>query len=148
MKKIKTPDLIIEPHPKNYKGYPFITLLMYRNQHILTIVDNSDKNNIYGYVLDYCAAENVNEEVLILTAVEWYQENKTKYPLSIEFSKRGLTKNFSKIYKTFNIEYVSRAIGPIPYFPMGIAAIKSIKRRRKKQIQPNIEIVKLPQSEA
>jgi hypothetical protein len=142
MKKIKPPELIVEPHPKEYRGYPFITLIMYRKHHILTIIDNSDQQNIYGYVLDYCNAENIDEEILILTAAEWFETNKTKYPLSIEFSKRGLTKNFSKIYKTFNIEYVSRVIGPLPHFPMGTSAIKSIKRRRKKQIQPTIEIIK------
>lgn len=140
-KRQQTPQLIIESHPKEYKGYPFITLIMYRKQHLLMILDNSCGNKITGYVLDYCGAENVDEEKLILLAADWYEKSKLLYPLSIEISKRGLTSNFSKIYRTFNVEYISRVIGPMPHFPMGTTAIKSVKRRRKKTIQPVVEIV-------
>lgn len=136
-RKVPAP-LIIEPHPKDYKGYPFITLIMYRKQHMLTIVDNSNDETIKAFVLDYCGAESVNEENLILTAVEWYRENKNKYPISIEFSRRGMTSETARIYRSLNIEYVSRVIGPVPSFPMGV--VKSIKRRRRKAVPPGVEV--------
>ena len=33
--------LIIEPHPADYVGYPFITLIEYRDTHLLGIIDNA-----------------------------------------------------------------------------------------------------------
>lgn len=132
--------LIIEPHPKEYKGYPFITLIMYRKQHMLAIVDNVDNDSIKAFVLDVCNAEGVNEESVIITAAQWYERNKNNYPISIEFSKRGMTNDTSKIYKSLNLEYVSRIIGPVSKFPM--EHVKSVKRRRRKTIPSGIEVNK------
>lgn len=136
--KKPTVPLIIEPYPKNYSGYPFITLIQYRKQHILTIVDNSDHEMIAAYVLDLCGPENVSEEMIINIASEWYKNNYTTHPLSIEFSLRGISDLTSKIYRKFSIEYISRVIGPVAFFPL--KEIKSVKRRRKKPISTNIEI--------
>lgn len=136
-KKANVP-LIIEAHPKEYKGYPFVTVIVYRKQPMLTIVDNADEDDIKAFVLDYCGAEGVNEESLIVAAAEWYQENKAAFPVSIEFSRRGMTAETSKIFRSLNIEFVSRVIGPLPKFPMGAA--KSVKRRRRKPIPANVEI--------
>lgn len=130
------PPLIIEPHPKEYVGYPFITLLQFKQSHILCIIDNADNNNIHAYVLDMCGAAGIDEETLINIADFWYKNNSTKYPLAIELSKRGLTKSAQQIYKTFSTEYVSRVIGPLYTFPM--LNVTKIKRRRKKQISPSL----------
>lgn len=131
--------LIIEPYPKEYKGYPFITLIVYRKQQMLTIVDNVDNDNIKAFVLDYCGAEDVNEERLILTTAEWYETDKNNYPISIEFSRRGMTGETSRIYRTFSIEFVSRVIGPVPKFSM--ESSKSIKRRRRKSVPQGVEVL-------
>lgn len=130
--------LIIETHPKEYKGYPFVTVIVYRKQPMLTIVDNADEEEIKAFVLDYCTAEGVNEEHLILTAAEWYAEHKGNFPVSVEFSRRGMTPETSKIYRSLNVEFVSRVIGPMPKFPMGM--VKSIKRRRRKPIPAGVEV--------
>ena len=139
-KKRKSVPLIIEKHPDNYNGYPFITLIQYRNQHYLTIVDNSNKKSIDVFVLDYCAPENIDEEFLINIAAEWYQTARDKYPLSIEFSKRNLVAETTKLLRTFNIDFVSRVIGPLPNFPMGEAI--TIRRRKRKIVSKNIPIKK------
>ncbi len=130
--------LIIEAHPKDYKGYPFITVIVYRKQPMLAIVDNADDETIKAFVLDYCGAEGVNEEQLILTAAEWYQTNRAAFPVSIEFSRRGLVQETSKIYRSLSMEFISRVIGPVPKFPMG--SIKQIKRRRRKPIPAGVEV--------
>lgn len=132
--------LIVEPHPKNYGGYPFITLIQYRKQHVLAIVDNCDDNNINAYVLDMCNQENVDEEMVISVATKWYATNNTRYPLSFEFSKEGLSHQTGKILKSFNVEFVTRVIGPMPKFPM--ETIRSIKRRRRKPIPPNVVVIR------
>lgn len=137
-KKSSVP-LIVEPHPKDYDGFPFITLVQYRKAPMLVIVDNADEDVIRAYVLDLCGPEHVNEEAVITAATEWYSTNRSNYPISIEFSRRGMTMMASKIYRALSIEFVSRVIGPVPKYPM--SNIKSIKRRRRKPISTNVEIL-------
>ena len=125
--------LIIEPHPANYKGYPFITLLQHYDQTVLTIVDNVDSKNINAFVLDLCGPEKVSEEMVITIASDWYENRFTRYPLSFEFSRRGVMPEVSKISRSYNIEFVTRVIGPLPKFEM--EKIKSVKRRRKRNVE-------------
>lgn len=132
--------LIIEPHPSNYDGYPFITLIQYRDQHVLSIIDNSTDKTIKAFVLDLCGPEQLNEEVIIRVAADWYEKSGCKYPLSIEFSRLGMSNEVSVILRTYNIDFVTRVIGPLPKFPMD--ETKSIKRRRRKSISSNIEVHK------
>lgn len=128
--------LIIESHPENYTGYPFITLLVYGEEKILTIIDNHDKHNINAFVLDYCRIEKLNEDLIIKVAADWYYSDKS-YPVSIEFAKAvGLETH--KIFKSFNINYVKRIIGPLPEFNMDIT--KKIKRKKRKISDTNIKI--------
>ncbi len=130
--------LIVENHPTDYIGYPFITLIQYRKTHVLSIVDNSDDQSIKLYVLDLCGPEHVKEEKVIEVAASWYENNRTQHPLSVEFSRRGLTSETGKIYRTFNTEFVTRVIGPLPRFEM--TEIIRVKRRKRKPIPPGVEI--------
>lgn len=130
--------LVVEPYPKDYTGLPFLTLIQFRKQPMLVIVDNVDERSIKAYVLDLCGPEQVDEEKVILTASEWYARDKANYPVSIEFSRRGMTNETSRIYRTFDVEFVSRVIGPAPEFPM--STVKSVKRRRRKAIPQGVEI--------
>ena len=102
-KKLAIP-LIIEPHPKDYNGFPFVTLIQYRKAPMLVIVDNANEDIIRAFVLDLCGPEEVNEELLINAATEWYNTNRINFPISVEFSRRGLTPITSRIYKALNIE--------------------------------------------
>lgn len=129
--------LIVEKHPDDYTGYPFITLIKFRQEHILTIVDNSDDKTLISYVLDDCGPAKVNEELLILIANEWHNSGR-RYPLSIELSKRGVNDHFSPILRTFSLEFVSRIIGPVPLYKMDQAIV--VKRKRRKPISTAVEI--------
>lgn len=137
-KKSTSAPLIIEPHPRDYSGFPFITLIQYRKQPMLVIVDNADDEVIRAFVLDMCGPERVDEEMIIHAASEWYTTNRSQFPISIEFSRRGMTSVTSKIYRALNVEFVSRVIGPVPKYPM--STVKSIKRRRRKPISASIQI--------
>lgn len=130
--------LIIEPHPADYMGLPFLTLIQYRKQPMLAIIDNVDSDAIRAYVLDMCGPEGVDEEVIITAAASWHAANRHDIPISIEFSRNGLTAVASKIYRVLNVEFVSRIIGPVPKFPMD--TVKSVKRRRRRVLSANIEI--------
>lgn len=133
--------LIVEPHPEDYDGYPFITLIQYRDKHLLTVVDNATEKAINAFVLDLCNPEGLNEEVVITMVAEWYDGHSENYPLSIEFSKKGIAGDMSRIHRTYNIDFVTRVIGPLPKFNM--TETKSTRRRRKKQVPNGIVLREL-----
>lgn len=132
--------LIIEQHPADYTGFPFITLIQYRKQPMLAIVDNIKDGTVFVFCLDLCEPSRVSEEMLISAAAEWYSSNRSKFPISVEFSQRGITPHTSRIYRALNVEFISRVIGPMPKYPM--STTKSIKRRRRKALPASVEIHK------
>jgi len=135
-----TIPLIREDHPENYTGYPFVTLIQYRKDNILTIIDNSDDKEIAAFVLDLCAQESVDEERIIEIAANWYEEGHERYPMSFEFSRLGVSGETGKIFRNYNIEFITRVIGPLPRFDMNTPP--QIKRRRRKAVPPGMEIHK------
>lgn len=141
MKKSKSipTSLVIEEHPDNYNGYEFITLIRYNDQNFLTIVDNVIGNSIIVYVLDYCNQLLIAEEDIISIANDWYENSREKYPISIEFSKRLLGDETAKILREFNVDFITRVIGPAYTFPM--SGKKKI-RRRKKKVMPKEVLIK------
>lgn len=130
--------LIVEPHPADYVGFPFITLIQFRKHPMLAIIDNSTDVAIRAYVLDCCGSERVDEETIVRVAAEWYENGRHTHPLSVEFSRRGMTAVTSRIYRVLNLEFVARAIGPVPCYPM--VTTKPIKRRRRKAIASTVEV--------
>jgi hypothetical protein len=121
--------MIVETHPEEYNGYSFITLIQFNEKHLLTIIDNCDKKTIKAYVLDFCEVANVDEIEIINVANEWWNSKNPPYPVSIEFAKKGLTSEASKIYRSYAVDSVSRVIGPIPSFDMD--NIQKIRRKRR-----------------
>lgn len=134
----KSLPFLIQSHPLDYDGYPFITLVLHKHQHVITIVDNVDLANIKAYVLDLCGPENVDEEMIITVASEWYETSRERYPLSIEFSKRGLSNDTYKIYKTYNNDSITRIVGPLYVYPMD--NVIKVRRRKRREIPASIEI--------
>ncbi len=136
--KKKLVPLIIEPHPKDYTGFPFLTLVQYRKHPMLVVIDNMTDSVVQAYVLDLCGPEGLDEETILMIISEWFDNNKNNYPISIEFARRGVTLQMSKIYRTLNVEFISRIIGPINRFSM--SNVRSVKRRRKKVIPDGVEV--------
>ena len=101
-------------------------------------VDDSDNKQIQAYVLDLCAPEGINEQQIVEIAADWYETSKDRYPISFEFSKLGLSKVTEIIYRKYDIEHVTRVIGPLPSFNMNTPP--TIKRRRRKPIPDGLEI--------
>ena len=131
--------LIVEPHPENYNGYEFITLIRYNDETSLNIIDNVCNKQIITYVLDFCGPVNVDEHRIIEVAQDWYSNNRKNYPISVEFSKQKVADDTSKILRYFPIDYVTRVIGPLPEYNMK-GPIK-IKKRKRKPVPKNIEYI-------
>lgn len=124
------PQLIIESHPKDYTGYPFVTLIQYQDQPLLTIIENMDDDKIHAYVLDYCGPEGVDEQQLISIALEWFHTNRANYPISIEFAKRNLISESSRIFRILNINFVTRFIGLVNTY--NTKEYQQVRRRKRK----------------
>jgi len=135
LKTIKTNSefpIKVEKHPPDYTGYDFITLIKYNEEVNLTIIDNVYKKHIDAYCLDLCAPTDIDERIIIKVANYWYNVNINSYPISIEFSKRGLAEQSSKILKSYPVDHISRIIGPVvPQFYMGNP--KKVRKRKRKQ---------------
>ena len=130
--------LLIEDHAADYDGFPFVTLIQFRQEHLLTIVDNADDKLVKAYVLDGCGQARIDVQRILPVCEEWFKNSNEIYPLSIEFSKQGLSDIVAPIYHTFNVEYISRVIGPFPRF--NLMDIQSTKRRRRKTISRGVSI--------
>lgn len=130
--------LIVEPHPEDYEGYPFITLIQYNKKDFLTIIDNSDDSKVGAYVLDMCGPESVDEETVISIANHWYHNSKDRYPLSFEFSIQNMSHLTCRIFKTFSTDFITRIIGPMPSFNM--EPKRNVRRRKRKEIPANMPV--------
>lgn len=121
--------LIIENFPPDYVGYKFISLIRYNDTDTLNVIDNIKNKSVHAYVLDLCKPENVDEELIISVSKQWYTHHKNDYPLSIEFSRLGLSPVSNKIMRIYPIDFITRIIGHVSEFPMSGA--KDTKRKRK-----------------
>lgn len=133
-----------EPHPENYTGYKFLSLVNFADISYICIVDNVLNNEIVSYVLDLFPKvyeQNIQElEVnFIDIASNWYQHSRHKYPLSIEISRRGMSGVYNRIIQRYPIDNVTRVIGPLPTYNMGPPV--KIKKRKLKKLSSGITIV-------
>lgn len=136
------PKLISEDYPSEYSGYLFLSLVQYNKEKFLTVIDNADDNNINCFILELCGPESIDQALFLNIANDWFNSNYNNYPLSIEFAKRGLSQYTSRILRTFNIEFVSRVIGPIQKFSMNGAP--SVKRKKKRVVEESIKVEAQP----
>jgi len=141
LKTIKTNSefpIKIENHPESYQGYPFITLIKFNDEPNLVIVDNVHKKHLDAYCLDLCAPSQIDEKEIIKIANYWYHTSKNEYPISIEFSKRGLAPLACRIIKSYSVEYITRVIGPVPFFEM---RTPTKVRKRKRKMPKDYEVI-------
>ena len=133
-------DVIIEQHPDDYTGYPFVTLIQYKHtQSFISIIDNSDSKSIKAYILDLCKTEDVDEVKLIDVAVNWYSNNYYNRPLSIDLALNGMGNAVTKILKIYHIDCVTRIIGPVQHYPT--SEVFFIKKRKKRTIPKTVAAI-------
>ena len=137
MSKRKIPTLIIE-HVSDRGNLHLLSMLEHRRDKYLVIVDNIDEEAITAYVLDYAQQEGVDLRTFIGLAEEWLQRSDAKYPLSFELSRLGLTSTVRRIYKTFDLAYVTRLVGRS--FSYDLTTPIRVRRRRASRVPAGIEI--------
>lgn len=135
--------LIVESHPKQYKGFPFITYIQFHNSDVLVLVDNIHNKQLQCYVLDLCQPEEVDEAMIIDVAAEWYNSHSHRLPLSVFINQLGLDTNANKIYRTYNIEYMTRVVGPLFTYPINEVVITRRKKRKSPSPSPKSKVVSI-----
>jgi hypothetical protein len=137
MSKRKIPTLIIE-HVSDRGNLHLLSLLEHRRDRYLVIVDNIDEENITAYVLDYAQQEGVDLRTFITIAEEWLARSNGEYPLSFELSRLGLTEAARRIYKTFDLAYVTRLVGRS--FSFDLTTPIRVRRRRASRVPAGVEV--------
>ncbi len=137
MSKRKIPSLIVE-HVSDQGNLHLLSMLEHRRDRYLVIVDNLDSEHITAYVLDYAQQESVDLITFIKIAEEWLQRSGGKYPLSFELSRLGLTNVAKRIYKTFDLAYVTRLVGRS--FSFDLTTPTRVRRRRASRVPVGVEI--------
>ena len=141
MKKTRNQvPLIIEPHPEDYTGYHFLTLIQYNKQQLLTVIDEVSDKELQAYVLDYCGPERIDENIVLTIVKATFDiAAEREIPISVLISKAGLTGTLAPIHRTFNIDFITRIIGPMP--KTSVDTKPTIRRRKRKDIPDNVEII-------
>jgi hypothetical protein len=137
MAKKNIPPLIIE-ELQDRANHLYLTLIEYKKEKYLTIIDNIQGSEITAFVLDYAEAEEVDVNWLLSVANLWYYKSSNRYPLSFEMARIGAKNKVTPIMKTFNLDYVSRIIGKI--FLYDTDAKPRVKRKRVAVIPTSVEI--------
>jgi len=137
MTKKKIPLLKIELlHEKcNLK---YLSLLEYKRETYLCIIDNIMPDEIGAYVLDYAEQENIPIYDFLSIVTRWFYGKSEERPLSVEIANHGLTSQLAPLYRTFDASYVTRIVGNA-FSYKGMNKSK-VKRRRIISIPEGIEI--------
>ena len=137
MAKKRTPELKVE-FINDGKAHHFISLLEYKRENYLCIIDFISPTEIGAYVLDYAEQEEIPVADFLRLVTQWFYGKSDSHPLSIELARHGLTSAFAPIYRTFDATYVSRIVGQ-SFSYEGMQTSK-VKRRRVIPVPEGIEI--------
>jgi len=137
MPKKRIPELKIE-HVNDRANNIFLSLLEYKRETYLCVIDNVSPSEIGAYVLDYAEQERVPVAEFLSVITHWFYSKSEAHPLSIELARLGLTERMAPIYRTFDAAYVSRIIGHA--FSFESDKKSKVRRRRVIPIQEGIAI--------
>ncbi len=133
----KIPPLIFENLESN-NNHAYLTLIVYKKQKYIVIVDNIINEEISAFVLDILETENIDVKWFLSICNLWYYQSSEKYPLSFEFAKLGQLDHVKRTIKTFNVNSISRIVGRI--FIYNIHNKPKVKRRKIVPVPEYVEI--------
>ena len=116
----------------------YLSVLEYRSQQFIGVVNNIDDVEVGMYVLDFAEPEKVDVRTLFSAITLWFYKSSSIHPLSVEFSKLGLTPITDKIFRTFELAHVTRLVGN--GFQFDVSAKPKVRRRRVVSAQASTEI--------
>lgn len=137
MAKRKIPSLIVEFASDQGNAY-YLSVIEYRRENYLVVVDNINDEEVGAYVLDFAQQEGINLQDLMTVVTQWFYRASYRYPLSFEFSRLGIAQRTNRIYKTFELAHVTRLIGKDYRFDF--QALTKVRRRRVNKIPAGVEI--------
>lgn len=137
MTKKRIPNLIVEK-AEDTGNFFYLSVIEYRKQNYLAIVDNISSESVGAYVLDFAQQEGIDLKQLFSIITFWFYRGSYRYPLSIEFSRLGITSHTNRIYKNFELAHVTRLIGKD--FRFDFEAEPKVKRRRATFIPAGVEV--------
>lgn len=143
MTKRKIPSLTLE-HFQDHSNMLYLSLIEYKKENYLTIIDNIGTTELVAFVLDYTEPEGIDTQWLLGVANIWYYKSSARYPFSMEIARLGLTEKLSPIMKVFDIDNITRVVG-LP-FRFDTESRPKIKRRRVIPVPACVEIVLKKQS--
>jgi hypothetical protein len=124
--KKKIPELKVE-HGESAPLH-FLSMLEYKRENYLCIIDNMTPNEIGAYVLDYAEQEDIPVVEFLSIVTRWFYGNSDLHSLSVEIGKQGLTTKLAPIYRSFDTTYVSRIVGNS--FRYDLMSKSRVRRRR------------------
>ena len=110
MAKKKIPELKIEQINERANLH-FLSLLEYKREIYLCVIDQVTPTEIGAYVLDFAEQENVPVQEFLSVVTQWFYSKSDDHPLSVEVAKQGLTERCAPLYRTFDTTYVARIVG-------------------------------------
>lgn len=135
MSKKRIPEIHIEWSSDPSNLY-YMSVIQYRKEHHLVVIDNITDDTVTAYAIDKASQEGLEIKDLLSVINRWFYSASSKHPLSIEFSKCGLTDKTNKILKTFDLNNVTRIVGHDFRFQQEQPKV----RRRKVQRTPTTDV--------
>lgn len=117
----------------------FLSLLEYRRDNFLVVIDNITETEVSAYTLDYAEQSGIAIADFLSVATYWLYKSSGSYPLSFEIAKLGLTQKMAPILKVYDANNVSRIVGVPFQYQLELARPK-VKRRRVVPVQAGVEI--------
>jgi hypothetical protein len=116
----------------------YLSLLEYKREQYLCIIDNMTSSEIGAYVLDYAEQEDIPLQEFLSLVTKWFYGKSESRPLSVEIANYGLTERLTPIFRTFDTTYVTRIVGNA--FAYNAMQKSKVRRRRVIPIPEGIEI--------
>ena len=110
-------------HPSDYTGYPFMSLIVYRKQMLLCVIECTKTHRLRAYVVDFFTE----------LAVDWY-ENHQDIPISIYITQKGHAAEFSEALVDMVYSEIERIIGPV--FSYDFCFKTRTKKKQRKDPSP------------
>lgn len=137
MSKKKIPTLIVERASDSGNLF-LLSVLEYRRENYLVVIDNITEEEVTAYVLDYAQQERIDLKELMSVIIKWFYSRSIDHPLSFEFSRLGISEVTNRIHKSFDLAHVTRLIGND--FRFDLFSPPKIRRRRVQLIPAGTEV--------
>lgn len=137
MNKKSVPNLIVEYLTDTTNNF-YLSVLEYRGEEMLVVIDNITTDTVGAYVLDLARQEGLDTQQILRVITEWFYRGSARYPLSFEFSRLGLASLTNRIYRQFDTNCVTRLVGNDFTYRLNVSP--RIKRRRVTKLPAGVEI--------